>query len=126
MSIISFIKLPIYVSDSNESYHLFDMLLPSECNEQKNLIILSILCKLRVLFLNNKNVDTIVSNFLDSQPYITFNYICIPDVKEDMRVSSENLKWISVGEKKFSLNNQETSDFYFHSICCMTIMNLYK
>jgi len=123
---ISFIQLPISVSDSSDTYHLFDMLLPSEFNEQKNLMVLSILCKLRPLFANNKNIDAILSNFLDSQPYITFNHIYMPDVRDENRISNEVLKWINVGEKKFSINNQENSDFYFHSISCMHIMNLYK
>jgi hypothetical protein len=123
---ISFTKLPIYVADTNETYHLFDMLLPSEYSEQKNLTVLTILCKLRPLFTNNKNVDSVLSHFLDAQSYITFNYIYIPDVKDESRISKDNLKWIIVGDRKFSLNNQETSDFYFHSICCMIIMNIYK
>ena len=123
---LSFIQLPISVSDSSNTYHLFDMLLPSEFNEQKNLMVLSIICKLRPLFANTKNIDTILSNFLDIQPYITFNHIYISDLHDEHRISSDVLKYIHIGEKKFSINNQENSDFYFHSISCMHIMNLYK
>ena len=120
---ISFTKLPIYVADS-ETYHLFDVLLPTEFNEQTILQILSILCKMRGVF-TSKQIDFHLSAFLDSQPYITFNHIYLPDVKDEPRVSKDTLKWIVVGDRKFSLSNQETSDFYFHSVCCMLIMQKY-
>lgn len=119
---ISFIKLPIHVADSNESYHLFDMLIPSEFNEKDNLMIVGLLRKLRPLFANNRNVDTILSSFLDSQPFITFNYIYMYET--DARVSENDLEWILVGDKKFSLDMQDESDFYFNCTTSMLITKL--
>lgn len=125
---ISFIKIPIYGCDSTIDYHLFDILLPSICNERTNLMILSFLCKFRPTLLNQKNIDGIVSEFLDSQPYAIFNIIYIPEKEmiDEHRKSIDGLKKIKIGEKVFSLNNQENSDFYFHSMVCMFIMTLYN
>ena len=125
---ITFIKVPIQVCDTQKDYHLFDILLPSNCEEKVILTILNLLCKMRSIFLNQKNVDGILSSFLDSQPYIIFNCILIKDVEnEEERMSNDGgLKKIKFGAKVYSLNNQENSDFYFHSMICMTIMNYYK
>ena len=89
-------------------------------------MILSILCKLRPVLHHQKNIDAILSDFLDSQPYMTFNYIYMPEVSEKPRVTTESLKHIFFGDRKFSLNTQENSDFYFNSMVCMMMMNKYK
>ena len=124
---VTFFKIPIHVADSSDMlYHLFDVLLPSACNEHTNLMILSILNKLRATLHQQKNIDSVLSDFLDAQPYITFNHIYMPDVNEKPRVSVDTLKYILFGEKKFSLNSQENSDFYFTSMICMTMMNKYS
>ena len=124
---ITFIKVPIHVCDTQKDYHLFDILLPFNCDEKVILTILNLLCKMRSIFLNQKNVDGILSSFLDSQPYIIFNCILIKDIEnEEERMSNDGLKKIKFGAKIYSLNNQENSDFYFHSMICMTIMNYYK
>jgi hypothetical protein len=124
---VSFFKIPIHAGDASDAaYHLFDILLPSVFNEHTNLMILSILCKLRSALYHQKNIDAILSDFLDSQPYVTFNHIYMPDVEEKPRVSTESLKYIFFGDRKFSLNAQENSDFYFNSMVCMAMMNKYK
>jgi len=125
--ISKFIKIPVVVSDSTTDYYLFDIMLPAILNEKTNLMILSFLCKIRPLLSLQKNVDGIVSSFLDSQPYVMFNYMYISEEdSQQNRVSTDGLKKIKFGEKTFSLNNQEQSDFYFHSMMCMFIMTLYN
>jgi len=125
--ISKFIKIPVVVSDSTTDYYLFDIMLPAILNEKTNLMILSFLCKIRPLLSLQKNVDGIVSSFLDSQPYVMFNYMYISEEdNQQNRVSTDGLKKIKFGEKTFSLNNQEQSDFYFHSMMCMFIMTLYN
>jgi hypothetical protein len=42
------------------------------------------------------------------------------------RTSNEGLKYINLGIKKISLNNQEKSDFYFNSIICIELMKFYN
>ena len=54
-----------------------------------------------------------------------FNYIFLKENKEDL-IALEPLKNISIGDKKFSLNNQEHSDFYFHTLVCMHLLNYYN
>ena len=125
--ISKFIKIPVVVSDATTDYYLFDIMLPAVLNEKTNLMILSFLCKIRPLLSLQKNVDGIVSSFLDSQPYVMFNYMYISEEdSQQNRVSTDGLKKIKFGEKTFSLNNQEQSDFYFHSMMCMFIMTLYN
>lgn len=123
---VTFYKIPISISDSTTTFHLFDILLPSECNEYTILSVLSLLCKLRPLFSNQKNVEGTIVSFLDSQPFIIFNYILIPDIEDKTRVSLDGIKLIHIGEKKYSINNQEQSDFYFNGMLCMDFMKLYK
>lgn len=127
-STVSFFKIPIHVGDASDaSYHIFDLLLPSVFSEPTNLMILSILCKLRPVLHHQKNLDAVLSDFLDSQPYMTFNYIYMPEVgTAGNRVTTDPLKHIFFGDRKFSLSTQEHSDFYFNSTVCMIMMNKYK
>ena len=127
MDKVTFIKLPVHVCDSVNDYYLFDILLPSKCSETVNLSIFSLLCKMRSVLINQKNVDRILATFLDSQSYSTLNYIFMIELGErEMSRESDGLKKIKIGSKIFSLNNQENSDFYFHSMICMYIMSIYK
>ena len=127
MDKVTFIKLPVHVCDSVNDYYLFDILLPSKCSEKVNLSIFSLLCKMRSVLINQKNVDRILATFLDSQSYSTLNYIFMIELGErEMSRESDGLKKIKIGSKIFSLNNQENSDFYFHSMICMYIMSIYN
>ena len=47
------------------------------------------------------------------------------DTMKQERVSIDGLKKIKVGSRVFSLSQQENSDFYFHSVVCMLIMQHY-
>ena len=125
MTTVSFYKIPVYVCDSTKEYYLFDILLPSTFTEQTNIMILSYLCKLRPVFSTQKNIDAVLSAWLDSQHYIMFNYLYIPETGEQERLSIDGLKKIKIGSRVFSLSQQENSDFYFHSIVCMLIMQHY-
>jgi len=118
---ISFFKIPILIDD----YFLFDILLPKEINENSMLLILSLLSKIRQILYNQKNIERIIVEFLESQPFTIFNYIFLRENK-DFLISLEPLKNISIGDKKFSLNSQEHSDFYFHTLVCMHLLNYYK
>ena len=127
MDKVTFIKLPVHVCDSVNDYYLFDILLPSKCSETVNLSIFSLLCKMRSVLINQKNVDRILATFLDSQSYSTLNYIFMIELGErEMSRESDGLKKIKIGSKIFSLNNQENSDFYFHSMIFMYIMSIYN
>ena len=82
---------------------------------------------MRSVLINQKNVDRILATFLDSQSYSTLNYIFMIELGErEMSRESDGLKKIKIGSKIFSLNNQENSDFYFHSMICMYIMSIYN
>jgi len=118
---ISFFKIPISIDD----HFLFDILLPKEVNDHSMLLILSFLSKIRQILYNQKNIERIIVEFLDSQPFTMFNYIFLRENKEDL-IALEPLKNISIGDKKFSLNSQEHSDFYFHTLVCMHLLNYYK
>ena len=65
MENITFFKIHICISDSTTSFHLFDVLLPSKCDEHTILSVLSLLCKLRPLFSNQKNVEGTILPLLD-------------------------------------------------------------
>ena len=128
MEKITFFKIPISVSDSTTTFHLFDILLPSILDENTLLSVLRLLCKLRPILSNQKNVEGSIVSFLDSQPFVIFNYVYIPEIADDKenRVSNEGIKWIHIGDRKFSINNQEQSDFHFNGITCMEFMKLYS
>jgi hypothetical protein len=117
---ISFFKIPILVDE----HFLFDILLPKEMSEHSILIILTLLSKIRQLFYNEKNIDRILSEFLDCQPFTIFNYLLLKE-KDNVNIVNP-LKMISIGDKKLSLNNQEHSDFYFHTVVCIQLLNYYK
>ena len=115
METVTFFKIPISISDSTTTFHLFDILLPSKLDENILLSVLRLLCKLRPLLSNQKNVEEAIVSFLDAQPFVIFNYVYIPEIADDKenRVSNEGIKWIHIGDRKFSINNQEQSDFHF-------------
>ena len=71
---ITFFKIPVSVEDSNETFHLFDILLTDKFDENLLLMILSFLSKIRTIFCNQKNIDQLLSTFLDSQSFICFNF----------------------------------------------------
>jgi hypothetical protein len=127
METLTFFKIPISISDSTTTFHLFDILLPSKLDENILLSVLRLLCKLRPLLSNQKNVEEAIVSFLDAQPFVIFNYVYIPEIADDKenRVSNEGIKWIHIGDRKFSINNQEQSDFHFNGITCMEFMKLY-
>jgi hypothetical protein len=122
---ITFFKIPVSVEDLNETYYLFDILLPTEFDENLLLMVLSFLSKIRSIFYNQKNIDQLLSTFLDSQSFIYFNFLYMNQI-DDNRISNEGLKYIKLGLKKISLNNQEKSDFYFNSVICMELMKFYS
>lgn len=122
---ITFFKIPVSVEDLNETYYLFDILLPTEFDENLLLMVLSFLSKIRSIFCNQKNIDQLLSTFLDSQSFIYFNFLYMNQI-DDNRTSNEGLKYIKLGFKKISLNNQEKSDFYFNSVICMELMKFYS
>jgi hypothetical protein len=128
MEKVTFFKIPISISDSTTTFHLFDILLPSVLDENALLSVLRLLCKLRPLLSNQKNVEGTIVSFLDSQPFVIFNHVYIPEIADDKenRVSNEGIKWIHIGDRKFSINNQEQSDFHFNGITCMEFMKLYS
>ena len=122
---ITFFKIPVSVDDSNETFHLFDILLTDNFDENLLLMILSFLSKIRTIFCNQKNIDQLLSTFLDSQSFICFNFLYMNQFDSD-RTSNDGLKYINLGTKKISLNNQEKSDFYFNSIICIELMKFYN
>ena len=128
METVTFFKIPISISDSTTTFHLFDILLPLKLDENILLSVLRLLCKLRPLLSNQKNVEEVIISFLDAQPFVIFNYVYIPEIADDKenRMSNEGIKWIHIGNRKCSINNQEQSDFHFNGITCMEFMKLYN
>lgn len=126
MESLTFIKLPIYVLDEKDEYHLLDILLPSKCDEEKMLLIISFLSRIRIIMNNQKNITPILSEFLDNQPYMIFNFLLLKEDYDKVLIAKENLKKMKINNKVFSLSNQEHTDFYFNTILCITIMELYK
>ena len=57
MEKVTFFKIPVSVSDSTTTFHLFDILLPSILDENTLLSVLRLLCKLRPILSNQKNVQ---------------------------------------------------------------------
>lgn len=122
---VVYFKIPIFVEDSTNKYHLFDILLPKIFDENIILSILNFLSKIRSLLYNKKDLNVITQSIFDSLSYYYFNFLYIIENIE-IEELNEGIKWIILGNKKISLNNQEKSDFYYNSILCMELMNYYK
>ena len=122
---VAFVKVPVYVSDSTNEHHLFDLLLPKKCNEQSILTVISLLTRFRHVMNNQKSLNNIIAEFYDSQPYQTFNFLFIKEIDEII-TSQEGFKKIRINDKVCSLNNQEQSDLFFSTVICINIMNIYK
>ena len=88
METVTFFKIPISISDSTTTFHLFDILLPSKLDENILLSVLRLLCKLRPLLSNQKNVEEAIVSFLDAQPFVIFNYVYIIKYKLNFKVYS--------------------------------------
>jgi hypothetical protein len=120
---ISFRMVPVYVSDEESRYFLFDMLLPHQYDEKYILLISRLFLQLRGELNNDKhNIDRVVASFFDSLPFYSFNFFYFHDIQEQQRrFSDKGILCIHVGDKTFTLSSMENEE----AIVCMTFMKTY-
>ena len=118
---VSFRTIPIFVSDSTVRYFLFDLLLPTTFSETSISSCVSMLQSLRYQLVNQKLIDTTVATWLDTLPFVQFNYLFLPTSNTLLRTSDDAVSTLHVGDTSFSLSTMENDDM----IMCMTIMKVY-
>lgn len=120
---ISFRMVPIYVSDEESRYFLFDMLLPHDYDEKTILLISRLFLQLRCDLNNDKhNIDRVIAGFFDSLPFYSFNFFYFHDIQEQQqRFSDKGISCIHVGDKTFTISSMEHEE----AVVCMTFMKMY-
>lgn len=99
---ITFLTVPVYAEDSESSFFLFDLLLPSVCNDRVILEIIPFLMRLRPYLVQSKNVDASLSMFFENQAFSCFNFVYIGETPEINRVSA-GITQLRMGEYRFPL-----------------------
>jgi hypothetical protein len=118
---VSFRTIPIFVSDSSVRYFLFDLLLPTSFSETSISSCVYMLQSLRYQLVNQKSIDTTVASWLDTLPFVQFNYLFLPTSNTLLRTSDEVVTTLHVGDTNFPLSTMEKDDI----VMCMTIMKVY-
>jgi len=120
---ITFIKVPISVND-NESHFLFDILLPSGMNEPILYEIIDFMVRFRksCASYQPKYLSSFLATFLESQPYLCFNYLYIPYHSLEEKTLSR-MDSIQVGDTLFNVSSSR--DELFIVKLAMTLMKQY-
>ncbi len=71
--------IPVWLSNEKERFMVFDLLLPMAFKEESIRQISSFLSRFRLAMSQQMRIDAALSEFLDSQPYVCFNYILMPN-----------------------------------------------
>lgn len=118
---LTFRTVPIFVGDSTVKYFLFLVLLPTTFSETDLMVIVNLLQGLRATLSKQQAVDAIVSKWLDTLPFVQFNYLHFPQAHPVLRISEEGVSQLYIGETMLPLSVTEKDESYL----CMALMKLY-
>ena len=101
---LTFVKLPVSVSDGKQEYVLLDLLLPYLWDDEVLLSMIQLIMKLRSTFVNQTRVSYLLASFFEEQPFSIFNmiYVCQQETQESLP-----LKTITIGNESFPLSDVE-------------------
>ena len=103
---ITFISIPVYIEDSEQSFFLFDLLLPSTCNELLMLTVIQTLKRFSEKVSAETNVDRTFVQFLEQLAYPCFNFIHLPESSMNCRMS-QGITTLRVGHDRFCISTTD-------------------
>jgi hypothetical protein len=95
--------IPVWLSNEKERFMVFDLLLPMAFHEETIRQIMSFLSRFRLALSQQTRIDAALSEFLDSQPYVCFNYILMPTPCEPRKATSPVTRFC-IGDECTSLS----------------------
>jgi hypothetical protein len=104
---ITFVKVPVSVSDDQDEYMLFDLLLPYQWDDEVVLTMVRFIMKLRSVFVNKVQVSYLLASFLQEQPFSIFNMIYISQQHDQSDQSNLPLKTMKIGTDFIPLSDVE-------------------
>ena len=117
----SFHTIPISVSDSVDTYFLFDALLPETMSESTINHLIQLINAIRFRLGGKREVDRIFTEFLDGQPFVCFNFMLLPESTDKLRISSMDLQQLYIGQTSFPLSTIENDTISI----CMALLKPY-
>jgi hypothetical protein len=105
---------PIFISDSNRKYHLFDLIIPEDTikNNDNKLFIVDFLNNFRKKFRINDYIYNVLYNILGNMGFVMYSYISNIHIVESQEINIRLLENPSfhVGDEKFE---EDTPDLSF-------------
>lgn len=119
---LTFLSIPVFVSDSHTRYFLFDIHFQEKYNEESLLLVTRLLSQLRQEFNSDKNnIDRVLVQFFESLPFYSFNYFFFSNLTYQTRYSDEGITTLHVGDKSFALSSIENDEI----LLCMALSTVY-
>lgn len=105
--------IPVWISNEKERVMVFDLLLPMAFHEESIRQIMSFLKRFRPAMSHHTRIDLALSEFLDTQPYVCFNYILMPSPC-DPRETASPVTQFCIGDECASLSvyDSDQDDLY--------------
>ncbi len=102
---ITFLSIPVYIEDAEQSFFLFDLLMPSTCNDLLLMNIISTLKRFSEKVSAEKNIDRCFLQFLEELPFSCFNFIHLPDQTDASQSRmSQGITTLRVGHDRFIIS----------------------
>ena len=122
ISTVSFLSIPVFVSDDHTRYFLFDIHFPEKYNEESLLLVTRLIVQLRHEFISDKKyIDRVLVGFFESLPFFSFNYFFFNNPTQQTRFSEEGVKKLHIGENTFELSSIEQDEI----LLCLALSKVY-
>ena len=122
ISTVSFLSIPVFVSDNHTRYFLFDIHFPEKYEEDSLLLVTRLLVQLRHEFISDKkHIDRVLVGFFESLPFFSFNYFFFNNPTQQTRFSEEGVSKLHIGDKSFELSSTDNDETLF----CLALSKVY-
>lgn len=121
---ITFVKVPVSVSDGKDDYVLFDLLLPYQWDDNVVLNLVRFIMRLRSVFVDKIKVSYLLVSFLQEQHFSIFNMIYISH-QEQSDESVHPLQTMKIGTETIPLSDTECDTRDLMIKLTMLLMKIY-
>ena len=127
MSVVSFFKVPLYVSNAEDRYYILDLLLPTQFNDEECLRMTQWLIQFRLIMQNQTDIDGALAHFFQNQSFSCFNMMWVhtPSDPEKRRISHKGMEFFHIGDDMLPLSATEWDTQYFCIKVSLTLSKIY-
>ena len=107
--LLQYKAVPVWVAE----HKLFDLLLPVYFKESYIKDVVSFLKRFRTVMSQQTRLDFLLADFLNTQPFVCFNYLLMPNASDSPRETDDPMEWMHIGHEKVPLSDQEQDDLFW-------------